>query len=374
MRDSIPVRPIRELVGRTLNDRWKIISTTGWNLESYLAIDRIADRYDDDGFFSVTYKASDLGGGEDVFIKCLDLRSYYDMEREEGKSLLDIISNIGVKTKFERDILTHCQRRHLRHVVRLLDQNELVIDANDPLSIIPFFVFELADGNLRTQKRKPHARALAWDFRVLHNTANGLRELHQLGVTHQDIKPANILEFGDQEVFKIGDMGRVCTTGIDLNSPFNDEPFSGDISYAPPEHLYNYAVGDRHQRHILADLYMLGSVAIYLTLGQHLNTYYVNELPSDMHWINWVNSGGNYELILPILIDLHSKLIKEVSSLGIRPKDEQRFTLMLDLLCHPDPRVRGYVDVSGRRTLSLERVVSGLDLIARNTRVRENIS
>ena len=339
-----------------------------------MAIDRIADRYDDDGFFSVTYKASDLGGGEDVFIKCLDLRSYYDMEREEGKSLLDIISNISVKTKFERDILTHCQRRHLRHVVRLLDQNELVIDANDPLSIIPFFVFELADGNLRNQKRKPHARALAWDFRVLHNTANGLRELHQLGVTHQDIKPANILEFGDQEVFKIGDMGRVCTTGIDLNSPFNDEPFSGDISYAPPEHLYNYAVGDRHQRRILADLYMLGSVAIYLTLGQHLNTYYVNELPSDMHWINWVNSGGEYELILPILIDLHSKLIKEISSLGIMPKDEQRFTLMIDRLCHPDPRVRGYVDVSGRRTLSLERVVSGLDLIARNTRVRENIS
>ena len=339
-----------------------------------MAIDGNADKYDDDGFFSVTYKASDLRGGEDVFIKCLDLRSYYDMERGVGKSLIEIISNIAVKTKFERDILTHCQGKNLRHVVRLLDQNELVIDANIPLSIIPFFVFELADGNLRKQKRKPHARALAWDFRVLHNTANGLRELHQLGVTHQDIKPSNILEFGAQEVFKIGDMGRVCTAGIDLNSPFNDENFSGDISYAPPEYLYSYAVGDQHQRRILADLYMLGNVAVYLTLGQHLNSYYTNELPSDMHWSNWVNSGGSYELILPILIDLHSSLIKGVSSLGMRQKDEQTFTLMLDLLCHPDPRARGYVDVSGRRTLSLERVVSSLDLMAKNTLVRENIS
>ena len=119
---------------------------------------------------------------------------------------------------------------------------------------------------------------------------------------------------------------------------------------------------------------MLGNVAVYLTLGQHLNSYYTNELPSEMHWSNWVNSGGSYELILPILIDLHSSLIKGVSSLGMRQKDEQTFTLMLDLLCHPDPRARGYVDVSGRRTLSLERVVSSLDLMAKNTLVRENIS
>ena len=337
-----------------------------------------AEKYDDDGFFSVTYKASDLRGGEDVFIKCLDLRSYYEMEHGLGKSLIEIISNIGIKTTFERDILTHCKGKSLRHIVRLLDQNELVIDPNNPFSSIPYFVFELADGNLRNQKRKPHARALAWDFRVLHNTANGLRELHQLGVTHQDIKPSNILEFGAQKVFKIGDMGRVCTAGSDLSSPFNDEEFPGDISYAPPEYLYNYnynyGVGDQHQRRILADLYMLGNVAIYLTLGQHLNAYYSIELPSDMHWSNWVGSGGSYELILPLMIDLHSTLIKGVSSLGMRTQDEQTFTLMLNLLCHPDPRVRGYVDVSGRRTLSLERVVSRLDLIAKNTLVRENIS
>ena len=43
---------------------------------------------------------------------------------------------------------------------------------------------------------------------------------------------------------------------------------------------------------------------------------------------------------------------------------------MVDLLCHPDPNVRGYIDFSGRRTLSLERVVSVLDLIAKNALVQ----
>ena len=77
---------------------------------------------------------------------------------------------------------------------------------------------------------------VAWCFKSLKDIAIGLRNLHNVGISHQDLKPSNILVFNTES--KISDLGRsMCEN---LNGPYNDWIFSGDQTYAPWEVFYGY--------------------------------------------------------------------------------------------------------------------------------------
>lgn len=70
----------------------------------------------------------------------------------------------------------------------------------------PFLVMEVADESLAS-KLEVAPLTVAESLHVVECCANGLQYLHQKGCVHRDVKPQNILRFGDR--FVLGDLGIV---------------------------------------------------------------------------------------------------------------------------------------------------------------------
>ena len=66
--------------------------------------------------------------------------------------------------------------------------------------------------------------------------AVGLKQLHGIKISHQDLKPSNVLLYNEGFVSKIGDLGRSLCADIDAPHD-NGINFPGDFTYAPPEYL-----------------------------------------------------------------------------------------------------------------------------------------
>jgi len=127
----------------------------------------------------------------------------------------------------------------------------------------PFLVFELARaGTLADEMRKLRkqgsvyhpARALERIREVL----VALDHVHQSGLIHRDVKPANLLRFGSS--IKLTDFG----TGRTLLRPESShtEAFVGTRMYAAPEQVEGARVDDR------ADLYAVGCILHEMLTGE----------------------------------------------------------------------------------------------------------
>ncbi len=88
--------------------------------------------------------------------------------------------------------------------------------------------------------------------------AQGLEEIHSLGILHRDLKPANVLRIGDRWV--IGDFG----ISRDLSEGTATHTFrrTGDIAYMAPERWNEQSASVR------SDLYSLGVLAYEILAGQ----------------------------------------------------------------------------------------------------------
>lgn len=199
------------------------------------------------GNFSIPYAVEGIDEtnlGYVGFLKALDLTVVGDMPLP----VADAFQLVTQAYVFERDLVLDCAARNMRNVVVGLDAGEVIVDqpgVNPILKSVPYIVFERADGDVRAlMEQKLSSFDAAWIFRVLHGTANGLRQLHQAGISHQDIKPSNVMSFG--EVAKIGDLGRASVQGE--AGLFDQGDFAGDRSYAPPEFLYGEINGDDRAR------------------------------------------------------------------------------------------------------------------------------
>ena len=137
------------------------------------------------GHFSVCYELNSATGST-AFLKVLDPRKAL-AEPDVARALEQLTSEFN----FERDLLAICNGRRLSKIVICRGHGEIKLD-DHPL---PFFymVFELAEGDVRTQLEVGTRRPFTWCYRVLHNAAVGVSQLHKNGIFHQDIKPSNVL-------------------------------------------------------------------------------------------------------------------------------------------------------------------------------------
>lgn len=350
-----------ELVGDKTGQRWRVVSKPERPPEST------------GGTFSVGYLAEDERGRRG-FLKATDVAL---MRPDPKKRVFDQLVDAITIQKFERVLLDLCADNKLDRIVHAIDYGEHYITVNGSEQIVFFIIFEVAQGDVRSLSRNIKENKLSWIPQVLHNATVATAQLHGVKVSHNDIKPSNLLIFG-ASLQKLGDLGRA--TGETVVGPWDGLLIAGDTTYAPPEawgyHFVPPSTRGRvvHDFRLNVDLYMLGSVAYFLLCGQSLNQVIRYYLRPEYDFRNW---GGTFEDVLPYLRDAHGCAIQEAEkSLSEQfghdaVTDLSEIISMIRYLTEVDPVHRGDPRnaAAGLPRPNLQRQISRCDLLAKRLRI-----
>ncbi len=235
--------------------------------------------------------------------------------------------------RFERDLLLQCSERGLSRVVTALGSGDVRFADGPPPNLVEYLIFELADGDLARMADLGERFDLAWALRALAHLATGLRQLHALGIAHQDLKPENVLLFGGG--LKLGDLGRATRRG---GGPLDDLEIAGDVGYAPPELLYGRPDPDWDHRRLGCDAYLLGSMAVYFVTGSPMTALWTAELELRHRWQIW---QGPFDEVMPHLRPAFERAVIDFAAKLPAPFAEPLETIVRQL-CEPDPRRRGH--------------------------------
>ena len=110
-----------------------------------------------------------------------------------------------------------------------------MVDDEGSGGVVVYLVFELAKGDARA-KILSGETGIVRAARALRQLATSLQQLHSAKITHNDIKPANLLIFGGGR-YKLADLGRA--TSDYFVGPYDAIACAGDKRYAAPELLYS---------------------------------------------------------------------------------------------------------------------------------------
>jgi serine/threonine-protein kinase len=188
---------------------------------------------------------------------------------------------VKVSVQLDRELAREELARELARYQRAAGDGVVGVMAWNLDAQRPFLVFEFARAgsladevmSLRKQGRVYHpVRALERIREVLRAVA----KVHDRGLVHCDVKPANLLRFG--EGIKVADFGTANTLG---RAPLaQGEPFGGTRNYAAPELLGGEKTDER------SDLFAIGCILHEMLTGElptrngdgHLATSYPNLL------------------------------------------------------------------------------------------------
>ena len=316
------------------------------------------------GMFSVGYhvESADERKG---FLKALDIGAALLLSPTDPTRVLEQMLKAY---NFECDLLAKCSERHFDRVMVPLDQGTIQVDAANPLSVVPYLIFDQAEGDVRGKLSEGGELDLAWALRTLHNITVGLLQLHSVKIAHQDLKPSNVLWFEDAGAM-LTDLGRAAARGEP--SPHYDLPIAGDPSYAPPELLYGDVPADWEERRLGCDLYMLGSMVTFFFMSSSMSALLVAGLPDpDMQPGSW---RGRYSELLPTIRLVFSQVLEELAT--CLPEDRPSAERILEAvrqLCDPEPQRRGHPKniLSEGSSYALERYVSMFNLVATRAELR----
>jgi len=333
--------PAEKLEGTTLPCGWRVIK--------YIP----KQKGQSGGNFSVGYEVEKEG--TTAFLKALDLKKLMS-----ARGFSDHLKAINIMTnsfEYERDILKDCRDAGLSRVIRSLSDG--TIEGNDVS--VPYIIFEMAAGDIRKQSISQAGFDLAWALKSMHQICVGIKQLHSNGITHQDLKPSNIL-LVKSKGNKIGDFG-TCVTR-DCNLEHVTYNIAGDRTYAPPEGLYGYTEPDWATRRYGNDAYQAGSLLVFMIVGLPMTTLLVNNLSNDYRPDKW---GRNYEDILPYLAEAFVRVIDIIETL-IPEEFRKDLIPIIKELCEPSIHKRGD-PIQYRRNLnpfSMERYISRLNTLLKN--------
>jgi serine/threonine protein kinase len=333
---TVALSPAKNLKGVSLPNGWTIVD----ELPKHPAATG--------GQFSEGYLVENATGRK-AFLKAID---YSDAAASPDPALA--IKSITDAYVFERDMLARCRAKRLDRIVTAIDAGSI---GASPSELVLYLIFELADGDVRQLLASAVRINLAWQLRVLHQIATGLRQLHNQSIAHQDIKPSNILlftEFGS----KIADLGRAAAEGF--RPPHDDCEVAGDRTYAPPELLYHHLSADWRRRRFGCDAYLLGSMVVFMFTGLGTTAMVIAELDHRQRPGQW---AGTYEDLLPAVRDAFSKVLAAFR-LSVPDCLKDGLTAVARGLCDPDPALRGHPRSRVDSQFSLERYITDLDLFA----------
>ena len=303
------------------------------------------------GTYSVGYIVKN-GHGKRAFLKALDFS--FAMKHPDFTTVLQSLTSAY---NYERTLLDKCRERNLDRVAVSIDHGQISAGDLHQSLPVPYMIFDLADGDIRSRLDGTTRFELAFILRALHHCATGIGQLHTLRVAHQDLKPSNVLIFDDVD-FRVSDLGR--STSQDSASSADEDDIAGDATYAPPELLYGDISNDWRVRRLACDVYHIGSLAVYLFARVGITTMWHEYLDRSFWHECW---GDSYREVLPYVRDAHDMAFREFD---IRLPEELRIPMgqAVRQLCEPDPHLRGHPRSNPGNRYSLERYISLFNLLA----------
>jgi serine/threonine-protein kinase len=201
------------------------------------------------GGMASVYRASRRGSGDIVAVKIF---------KETEDRTADVVRRLR-----DREVRMMLAIQH-PHVVRFVEAG----DFNEKY----YYVMEFVDFSLMKLMRAEEPLTLTQRINLLRQTTAGLREIHNQGIVHRDVKPGNILlaplgdaaEPGDAKyMVKITDLGIAKNVSeTDVVTVVSSKKIPGTPKYLSPEQIELKPVDGR------ADIFSLGVVAYEMLAGR----------------------------------------------------------------------------------------------------------
>lgn len=194
-----------------------------------------------------------LGEGAFGYVEKIELYNSYDefcgvYGRKILRPTKDILNNISfeeIKRRFTREVIyqSHCGHKNVTHICLF-----------NKYADNPYFVMELAECSL---DKEIISKCLTEEDKIsiFNMMLQGVKNVHDKGYLHRDIKPQNILKF-PSGVYKISDFGLVKNTDAasDTTALTAIGQAMGTQRYMAPEILYNAEYSKQ------TDIFALGQV------------------------------------------------------------------------------------------------------------------
>jgi serine/threonine protein kinase len=319
------------------------------------------------GGFSSGYLVRDDQGNL-AYLKAINIHYAF---QSTGKNFADLLNEITGDYLHERDLLEFCRQEGLDRIVSAID-SEIYREEGQMLPV-PYLVFELSEKGDIARHTGMGTPGLAWRMRIFHGATTGLAQLHKHSIAHQDMKPQNVLIFGE-DVSKLADLGR--STRNQPGARFGKPEECGDMTYAPFELWYQYMHPEWEVRRKAADLFMLGGIFGFLVANVNVLSAVICRLPPEMRpktQLNPAGWSGTYEALIPTLRKVLCETVAEIVA-PVRPDMKHRVERMLLWLCEPDPLLRGHPETVGQTNgtrYSLERIITVADRLASDAAIPE---
>ena len=350
------------LEGKTFN---------GWQVKTKLPAPD-PSKNETGGNFSICYIVEK--DGVDYFMKVLDMRICNLGNVPRGFTRTQYIEKCTREFNYERALSSYCENKRIKSVITYIDDGDIVLDEYT-FGDVPYIVYEKADGDIRKvlnlSKKLVFAeqlKSISAKLKSLHDITVGLQQLHKNDISHQDMKPSNVLSVHNQS--KIGDLGRSLCLSPDIRCPYPQD-FNGDFNYTPPEAFFYYGMTKEKKALYLMDSYMLGSLIVFYISGVSFNTMMNGYLSCPI--IEMASSGKMYKEALPELINAYHEALLDFER--DIPLDDIRkeLTQIVEYLCNPDVERRGHPKTLGAKNVTpdydLIRTYSELDRLYRKAEI-----
>ncbi len=325
------------------------------------------------GNFSICYIVEK--DGIEYFMKVLDMRICTLGIIPAGFTRTQYIEKCTREFNYEKALSSYCNDRRIKSVISYQDDGDITM-TEFLFGDVSYIVYEKADGDIRKTLNlsknlvfSEKLKAVATKLRSLHDIAVGIQQLHTHSISHQDMKPSNILSIKDNS--KIGDLGRSLCMSPDIRCPYSLN-FNGDWGYAPPEAMFNNSRTPKDSSKLYQmDNYMLGSLVVYYICGISFNAIMDFYLPQPL--IHMVSSGMTYEEAKTDLQNAYHEALlmfeKDIPINNIKTELIQ----IVEYLCNPIAEERGHPKNIDTKNLtpnhSLIRTYTELDRLYRKAQI-----
>jgi serine/threonine protein kinase len=180
-----------------------------------------------------------------------------------------LLSEEAIK-RFKREVLL---QRRLDHV------NVVPVYGRNLSATPPWFTMPLADGNLAQEIARRTHRDRDWIIDTIRQILSGVAHAHDHNVVHRDLKPLNVLRFGD--LWKVSDFGLGKDLDPDATRLTRTTQQMGTEPYMAPE-LFD----DPKNVGKPADVYAIGKLLCQLSTGHEPPTraFDLNGVNRDLHY------------------------------------------------------------------------------------------